>query len=137
MRMCRLPIGFPEEFLVIPRRESLPAWHLVGGKDPIDAAELTGTEPNDGIPVLLRDWVRRDGLKCLKVKLRGDDGPWDFDRLVQVGRIAVEEGADWLTADFNCTVHDPALRQHDSRPAAGRAPSALRDAALRRAAVSV
>ncbi|MGO9469267.1 MAG: enolase C-terminal domain-like protein [Isosphaeraceae bacterium] len=99
---------FPEEFLVLPRRESLPAWHLVGGKDPIDAAELTGTEPNDGIPVLLRDWVRRDGLRCLKVKLRGDDGPWDFDRLVQVGRIAVEEGADWLTADFNCTVHDPA-----------------------------
>ncbi len=98
---------YPEEFLVIPRRESLPAWHLVGGKDPIDASELTGTEPSDGIPVLLRDWVRRDGLKCLKVKLRGDDGPWDFDRLVQVGRIAVEEACDWLTADFNCTVHDP------------------------------
>jgi L-alanine-DL-glutamate epimerase-like enolase superfamily enzyme len=99
---------FPEEFLEIPRRESVPAWHLVGGKDPIDPSELTGSEPNDGIPVLLRDWVRRDGLKCLKVKLRGDDGPWDFDRLVQVGRIAVEEGAYWLTADFNCTVHEPA-----------------------------
>ncbi len=99
---------FPEEFLEIPRRESLAAWHLVAGKDPIDASELTGVEPSDGIPVLLRDWVRRDGLKCLKVKLRGDDGPWDFDRLVQVGRIAVEEGADWLTADFNCTVHEPA-----------------------------
>jgi L-alanine-DL-glutamate epimerase-like enolase superfamily enzyme len=98
---------FPEEFLVIPRRESLPAWHLVGGMDPIDAAELNGSEPNDGIPVLLRDWVRRDGLKCLKVKLRGDDGAWDFNRLVQVGRIAVEEGANWLTADFNCTVHEP------------------------------
>lgn len=98
---------FPEEFLAIPRRESLAAWHLVGGKDPVDAAELTGSEPNDGIPVLLRDWIRRDGLKCLKVKLRGDDGPWDFDRLVEVGRIAVEEGADWLTADFNCTVHEP------------------------------
>jgi L-alanine-DL-glutamate epimerase-like enolase superfamily enzyme len=98
---------FPEEFLDIPRRESLPAWHLVGGKDPIDASELTGSEPDDGIPVLLRDWVRRDGLKCLKVKLRGDDASWDIDRLVQVGRIAVEETADWLTADFNCTVHEP------------------------------
>jgi L-alanine-DL-glutamate epimerase-like enolase superfamily enzyme len=98
---------FPEEFLVIPRRESVPAWHLVGGKDPIDTDELTGTEPDDGIPVLLRDWVRRDGLKCLKIKLRGDDAAWDFDRVVRVGRIAVEEGVDWLTADFNCTVHDP------------------------------
>jgi L-alanine-DL-glutamate epimerase-like enolase superfamily enzyme len=85
----------------------IPAWHLVGGKDPIDPSELTGTEPDDGYPVLLRDWVRRDGLKCLKVKLRGDDPAWDYDRLVRVGRLAVEEGADWLTADFNCTVGEP------------------------------
>ena len=64
---------YPEEFLVRPRLETIPAWHLIGGKDPVDPAELTGTEPDDGYPVLLRDWIRRDGLKCLKVKLRGDD----------------------------------------------------------------
>lgn len=29
-------------------------------------------EPKDGYPVLLADWIRRDGLTCLKVKLRGD-----------------------------------------------------------------
>ncbi|HZW30594.1 MAG TPA: enolase C-terminal domain-like protein, partial [Isosphaeraceae bacterium] len=44
----------------------------------------------------------------LKVKLRGDDAEWDYDRLLKVGRIAVEEGVDWLTADFNCTVGEPA-----------------------------
>jgi L-alanine-DL-glutamate epimerase-like enolase superfamily enzyme len=99
---------FPEEFLVRPRLESIPAWHLVGGKDPIDPWDLTGSEPDDGYPVLLRDWIRRDGLKCLKVKLRGDDAEWDYDRLLKVGRIAVEEGVDWLTADFNCTVGEPA-----------------------------
>jgi L-alanine-DL-glutamate epimerase-like enolase superfamily enzyme len=99
---------FPEEFLVRPRLESIPAWHLVGGKDPIDPWDLTGAEPDDGYPVLLRDWIRRDGLKCLKVKLRGDDSDWDYDRLLEVGRIAVEEGVDWLTADFNCTVGEPA-----------------------------
>jgi L-alanine-DL-glutamate epimerase-like enolase superfamily enzyme len=99
---------YPEEFLARPRLESLPAWHLVGGKDPIDASELTGSEPDDGYPVLLRDWIRRDGLTCLKVKLRGDDLGWDFDRLTAVGKIAIEENAIWLTADFNCTVHDPA-----------------------------
>jgi L-alanine-DL-glutamate epimerase-like enolase superfamily enzyme len=98
---------YPEDFLVPPPR-SLPAWHLIGGKDPLDASELTGSEPDDGYPVLLRDWIRRDGLKCLKVKLRGDDAAWDYDRLVKSGLIAVEEGADWLTADFNCTVQDPA-----------------------------
>ncbi len=99
---------YPEEFLVIPRPESIPVWHLIGGKDPLDESELTGTEPDDGYPVLLRDWIRRDGLKCLKVKLRGDDSAWDYDRLKKAGRIAVEEGSDWLTVDFNCTVHDPA-----------------------------
>jgi len=99
---------FPAEFLVRPRLDELPAWHLVAGKDLIDESELTGTEPDDGYPVLLRDWVRRDGLNCLKVKLRGNDPAWDYDRLVAVGRIAVEEDADWLTADFNCTVTEPA-----------------------------
>jgi L-alanine-DL-glutamate epimerase-like enolase superfamily enzyme len=99
---------FPEEFLVRPRAETLPAWHLVGGKDAVDADELTGAEPDDGYPVLLRDWVRRDGLTCLKVKLRGDDFAWDSARLVKVGQLAIEENVPWLTADFNCTVHDPA-----------------------------
>jgi L-alanine-DL-glutamate epimerase-like enolase superfamily enzyme len=106
------PISFrglyPAAFLMPERADTLAAWHLVGGKDPIEPSELTGDEPDDGYPVLLRDWIRRDGLDCLKVKLRGDDPAWDYDRLVRVGRIAIEEGARWLTADFNCTVHDPA-----------------------------
>ncbi len=99
---------YPQDFLVIPRPERIPVWHLIGGKDPLDESELTGTEPDDGYPVLLRDWIRRDGLKCLKVKLRGDDSAWDYDRLKKAGQIAVDEGSDWLTVDFNCTVHDPA-----------------------------
>ncbi len=33
---------YPDDFLVFPRPESIPAWHLVGGKDPLDASELTG-----------------------------------------------------------------------------------------------
>ncbi|MGD1002667.1 MAG: enolase C-terminal domain-like protein [Candidatus Brocadiia bacterium] len=99
---------YPEDFLVRPRPDHLPAWHLVGGKDLLDKSEMTGSEPDDGYPVLLPDWIRRDGLKCLKVKLRGNDPAWDFQRLLQVGRIAMECGSDWLTADFNCTVTEPA-----------------------------
>lgn len=99
---------YPADYLVAPRPDTLPAWHLVGGKDPIAETDLTGTEPQDGYPVLLRDWVRRDGLKCLKVKLRGDDPAWDLDRMRTVGRLAIEEGVDWLSADFNCTVGEPA-----------------------------
>lgn len=99
---------YVEEHLVRPRPKALPAWHLVGGVDPLDQSELAGSEPDDGYPVLLRDWIRRDGLKCLKVKLRGSDASWDYARLVKVGQISVEEGVDWLTSDFNCTVIDPA-----------------------------
>ena len=90
----------------VPKK--LPAWHLVGGKDPIDPGELTGDEPSDGYPVLLADWIRRDGLTCLKVKLRGNDADWDYARLVRVGRIAIDARARHLSADFNCTVREPA-----------------------------
>jgi L-alanine-DL-glutamate epimerase-like enolase superfamily enzyme len=97
---------YPADFLVEPKNKQLPVWHLVGGLDPISEVELTGKEPDDGYPVLLRDWIRSDGLNCLKVKLRGNDAPWDYDRLVAIGEICEEENVDWLTTDFNCTVTD-------------------------------
>ena len=99
---------YPADFLIRPRPNHLPAWHLVGGKDPVDTADLEGTEPQDGYPVLLADWIERDGLKCLKVKLRGDDAEWDYARLVRVGELGVAQGVDWLSSDFNCTVTEPA-----------------------------
>lgn len=98
---------YPQDYLLDEPAVRLPAWHLVGGLDPLVPPDLTGSEPDDGHPVLLPDWIERDGLKCLKVKLRGDDADWDYHRLVRVGLLALEGGADWLTADFNCTVTDP------------------------------
>ncbi len=98
---------YPEDFFAASPPAALPAWHLVGGKDLLDSSECTGSEPDDGYPVLLEDWIRRDGLTCLKVKLRGNDAAWDYERLLQVGRIARENGVLWLTTDFNCTVKDP------------------------------
>jgi L-alanine-DL-glutamate epimerase-like enolase superfamily enzyme len=97
---------YPRDFFA-PVPDRLPAWHLVGGLDLLTAADLRGDEPDDGYPVVLEDWIARDGLKCLKVKLRGTDAAWDYDRLVHVGQIALAGGADWLTSDFNCTVTDP------------------------------
>jgi len=98
---------YPADFLSAQRPESLVAWHLVGGLDLLEDSERTGKEPQDGYPVLLEDWIRRDGLKCLKVKLRGNDAEWDFQRLLKVGAIGMRNGVDWLSADFNCTVTDP------------------------------
>jgi len=99
---------FPNEFLAADPLQTMPAWHLVGGLDPLDESELTGDEPDDGYPVLLADWIRIDGLTCLKVKLRGNDAGWDYERLAKVGAIGIGHGVLWLTADFNCTVTDPA-----------------------------
>jgi L-alanine-DL-glutamate epimerase-like enolase superfamily enzyme len=99
---------YPQDFFVSHVPQSLPAWHLVGGKDLLDESELTGNEPNDGYPVLLEDWIERDGLTCLKVKLRGNDSAWDYERLLRVGEIAINNDVLWLTSDFNCTVNEPA-----------------------------
>ncbi|WP_404308132.1 enolase C-terminal domain-like protein [Neorhodopirellula lusitana] len=99
---------YPQDFFVSETPTSLPAWHLVGGLDPIAPSELAGDEPDDGVPVLLNDWIQRDGLKYLKIKLRGNDSEWDYQRLVQVGKVAAKHNVTALTSDFNCQVHDPA-----------------------------
>ncbi len=98
---------YPADYLVPRAPKTLPVWHLVGGVDALTAEDLTGKEPDDGYPVLLADWIQSDGLKCLKVKLRGTDAAWDFDRLVRVGRMGLAGGMRWMSADFNCTVGRP------------------------------
>ncbi|HVM47334.1 MAG TPA: mandelate racemase/muconate lactonizing enzyme family protein [Candidatus Acidoferrum sp.] len=99
---------YPADYLAAHPPAQLRAWHLVGGLDPLEPADLTGEEPNDGHPVLLTDWIARDGLKCLKVKLRGNYAAWDYQRLVRVGQIARAANCECLSADFNCTVQQPA-----------------------------
>ncbi|MGD8403611.1 MAG: enolase C-terminal domain-like protein [Anaerolineales bacterium] len=99
---------YPADFFVDQTPVHLPVWHLVGGLDPISKDELSGDEPDDGYPILLQDWIERDGLNCLKVKLRGTDYEWDYQHLIRVGKVAIANDVDWLTADFNSTVLDPA-----------------------------
>jgi L-alanine-DL-glutamate epimerase-like enolase superfamily enzyme len=98
---------YPINYISTVPERTLPVWHLVGGLDPLDTGDLTGDEPNDGYPTLLTDWIDWDGLTCLKVKLRGNDSGWDYDRLVRVGRIGLPKKVKWLSADFNCTVREP------------------------------
>ena len=98
---------YPSDFLTAEPARQLPVWHLVGGLDPLEADELTADSPQDGYPVLLRDWIERDGLECLKVKLRGDNAAWDYDRVVRVGQMGLATGVKWMSTDFNCTVREP------------------------------
>lgn len=99
---------FPNDFLDPCRLQSLPVWHLVGALDPLfPEDEQTSPRAFDGYPTLLSDWIKRDGLQCLKIKLRGNDDEWDFRRLVDVGRICIDLEVPLISADFNCTVQDP------------------------------
>ena len=99
---------YPKDFFAAAPSKQLAAWHLVGGLDPISPDEILRTSIEDGYPTLLADWIKRDGLYCLKVKLRGNDAKWDYERLVRVGCISLDYGVRYLSADFNCTVTDPA-----------------------------
>ena len=65
---------------------SLPLYHLVGALDPLTAAEVK-VPLNDGLPETLGDWVVRDGLTHLKIKLNGDDLDWDVERVVRVDGV--------------------------------------------------
>jgi L-alanine-DL-glutamate epimerase-like enolase superfamily enzyme len=68
----------------------VPVFHLVGGLDKLRRSELDGSDPQDGLPVSLDEWIERDGLFCLKVKLRGNDLEWDIARMLEVAAIARE-----------------------------------------------
>lgn len=99
---------YPQDYFVKSVPDKIPVWHLVGGKDLLYESERTGREPRDGYPVSLEKWIERDGLKCLKIKLTGRDARWDYNRLVDVGRIALRCGCEALSPDFNCLVREPA-----------------------------
>jgi len=87
--------------------EELPIFHLVGGLDKLRRGEVDGNDPRDGFPVSLDDWIRRDGVFCLKVKLRGNDIDWDVQRTKDVAEVASETLAEigregfYLSADSN------------------------------------
>lgn len=71
-------------------QKKVPVFHLVGGLDKLRHTEVDDSDPKDGLPVSLDQWIERDGLFCLKVKLRGNDLEWDVARLLEVAAVARE-----------------------------------------------
>lgn len=98
---------YPDDYFVENVQERLTVWHLVGGKDLLTSAELSGSEPDDGYPVTLEHWIKRDGITALKIKLTGVDAEFDYSRMVSVGKIGMQYGCRSISYDFNCMVTDP------------------------------
>ncbi len=104
---------YVEQYILDRYKPKVPIFHLVGGLDRLTRDELDGTDPDDGLPNCLADWIAYEGMYCLKVKLRGDDLDWDVERMIAVHDVGREEldalGIEemHLTADTNEMCESP------------------------------
>ena len=81
----------------------MPLYHLVGALDPLTFEDVV-RPVDDGGPEHLVDWIRRDGLTHLKIKLNGDDLDWDVRRIVSIHSTASATMPDrtfYYSLDFN------------------------------------
>ena len=85
----------------------IPAWHAVGGLDELSGGEHGSAELRAGIPATLEQWILKDGLNRLKIKLGGTDFERDFERFIEVADISMPLGVEMLGVDFNGMVKDP------------------------------
>ncbi|UCH35525.1 MAG: hypothetical protein JSV65_04010 [Armatimonadota bacterium] len=100
---------YPADYLRRDYAPELPVFHVVGGVDKLTREELTPDDPRDGLPNCLEDWIERDGVFCLKLKLRGNDLEWDVERFKQVVEVLKSRavGDFCLTADPNEVCESP------------------------------
>lgn len=93
-------------FVTTEPKAKMPLYHLVGALDPITPADVKNAV-GDGLPEHLAQWITRDGLTHLKIKLNGDDLKWDVERCVVVDGVAEQaqrkRGVSqwWYSLDFN------------------------------------
>jgi L-alanine-DL-glutamate epimerase-like enolase superfamily enzyme len=95
---------------VLPKPvDSLPIYHLVGALDPLFPTDVSSPRC-DGLPENLGEWIAREGLTHLKIKLDGADSDWDLQRILSVNQIAttcspgdsVSNAKNWhFSLDFN------------------------------------
>jgi len=107
---------YPSQFLRQDYLPRVPVFHLIGGLDVLREKDVPAGMPDDGLPNSLEKWIARDGVFCLKVKLRGRDLAWDLARTLETSRIYHEvrgrvrpdlPARPFLTADTNEQCESP------------------------------
>jgi len=84
-------------------RDWIWLFHSVGGLDAVTDADLK-ERLDDGLPETLGEWIKRDNLQRIKIKLQGENLEWDIARTVEIDRVAREArpGVEWkYCSDFN------------------------------------
>ena len=95
-----------DRYLLREPPSRIPLFHSVGGLDPLEARDVT-RPIGDGLPETLPEWIARDGIVRVKIKLGGDDLRADVERTLRIDRIVSETQsrravADWkYSLDFN------------------------------------
>jgi L-alanine-DL-glutamate epimerase-like enolase superfamily enzyme len=99
---------------VLPKpKPRMPLYHLVGALDALTDADvkdhlvgaldaLTDADVKDrladGLPNTLGEWIKKDELTHLKIKLNGNDAGWDVERVTAIDAVA---GGLTYSLDFN------------------------------------
>jgi len=78
-----------ERHLLSEPEPRIPLFHSVGGLDPLESKDVE-KPVGDGLPETLPEWIQRDGLVRIKIKLSGEDLDWDVERTLRIDRIAAE-----------------------------------------------
>lgn len=95
-----------DKYIAREPQPKMPLYHLIGALDPLEESDVE-KPVGDGLPESLGQWIERDGLTHLKIKLNGDNLSWDVDRVLRVERVALETQqrrgvASWFySLDFN------------------------------------
>lgn len=92
-----------ERYVLKQPKPQMPLYHLIGALDPLEDADVQ-TRIGDGGPEILADWINRDGLTHLKIKLNGEDLGWDVERVVRVDRVTAATQANRGVATWHYSV---------------------------------
>jgi L-alanine-DL-glutamate epimerase-like enolase superfamily enzyme len=118
------------DYITTEPKPRMPLYHLVGALDPLTPGDVK--QPvGDGLPEHLGEWIARDGLTHLKVKLNGDDLTWDVQRVMAVNRVAEEVQKQrgirewWYSLDFNERCANVEYLLEFNRQLKDRAPAAF------------
>jgi L-alanine-DL-glutamate epimerase-like enolase superfamily enzyme len=95
-----------DKYVLREPQARLALYHSVGASDPVEQSDVR-RRIDDGLPETLPEWIRYNGVRCIKIKLNGDDLGWDLERVVRIDRATREAQRErgvnnWVySLDFN------------------------------------